>query len=606
MFNINKFFKFKVLIQNIKDKFNKKIHLEKKSVLRIKEVWKTYLIPDLKIIILSIIFMIIASGLEALSVKMLQPVFDEVFISKNKAVLNIIGLQIIGIFAIKGIATYLQQVSMSKVGLNMVKKMQVDLFEHLIKLDVSFFHRRNSGDLLNHFIGDVNITKEAMLNGVTSLVRDSCTVVFMIGLMFYKNAEMALVMFVLFPIAFWPLIYFGKKVRKMTTNQQMSSGGLYGALAQAFQGVKIIKSYCLEDKEVKKIDQNAEAISDISLKMTKINAMLSPLMEFFGGIAVAGTLAYGGVRIMQGKLTPGSFMVFLIAIVAAYKPLKNLAGLNVKVQMGIAALDRLFSLFEDKPLILDKENVKQLNIKEGKIEIENVHFSYVQDKEVLHGISFIAEPNKTTAIVGASGSGKSTLINLLLRFYDVESGIIKIDGQDIRDVSIKSLRENIAFVSQDVVLFDDTIKNNIIFGKENVKDEDIIEAAKNAAAHNFIMHKDNQYNERIGERGGNLSGGQKQMVSIARAMLKNAPILLLDEATSSLDSKSENMVQKSLERLMEGRTTIVIAHRLSTIINADKIYVFDNGNIVEAGNHEELLIQNGYYAKLYNLQFMKQ
>ncbi|MDR0676788.1 MAG: ABC transporter ATP-binding protein/permease [Elusimicrobiota bacterium] len=575
-----------------------------KSFLQIKITWKRYLIPEVRLIILSIIFMIIASGLEALSVKMLQPVFDEVFISKNRAILNIIGLQIILIFAVKGIANYFQHIYMAKVGLNMVKKMQVDLFAHLMSLDISFFQRRSSGDLLNHFINDVNITKEAMLNGITSLVKDSCSVLFMIGLMFYKNAEMAAIMFILFPIAFWPLIHFGKKVRNMTSKQQMSAGGLFGSLAQAFQGIKIIKSYCLEDKETEKIKGNAEFIADISLNMTKINAILSPLMEFFGGIAVAGTLAYGGLRIMQGKLTPGSFMVFLLAIVAAYRPLKNLAGLNVKVQMGIAALNRLFKLYNEKPAILDSVVASPLIIKTGKIEVIDVKFSYISKIEVLHNISLVADPNKTTAIVGASGSGKSTLINLLLRFYDVESGYIKIDGQDLRDVSIKSLRENIAFVSQDVVLFDDTIKNNIIFGKKNVSDDEVIQAAKNAAAHSFIMKKDNGYDEMIGERGGKLSGGQKQMLSIARAMLKDAPILLLDEATSSLDSKSENIVQKSLEKLMEGRTTIVIAHRLATIINADKIFVFDNGNIVESGTHRELLAKGDYYAKLYNLQFL--
>ena len=306
---------------------------------------------------------------------------------------------------------------------------------------------------------------------------------------------------------------------------------------------------------------------------------------------------------MQGKLSVGGFMVFLFAIVAAYKPLKNLASLNVKVQMGIAALDRIFGLFDTKPLIIDRDTAIDLNVETGRIEVKNLSFSYINGIEVLHNINFLAEPNKTTAIVGASGSGKSTLISLLLRFYDAEDGNIFIDGKDIKDIKIKSLRKNIAFVSQDVVLFDDTIKNNIIFGKNNVKYEEVEEVAKKAAAHDFIMKKENMYEERVGESGMNLSGGQKQMISIARAMLKNAPILLLDEATSSLDSKSEDMVQKSLEKLMEGRTTIVIAHRLSTIINADKIYVFDNGRIVEEGTHKDLLEQNNYYAKLYKLQF---
>lgn len=585
--------------------FYNKFKIDKRSIFMILEVWKLYILQNIKLFIFSIIYMLLSAGFEALTIKLLQPIFDEVFISKNIKMLYFIGIEVILISLAKGISTYMQEIKMSKIGIDMVKNMQVSLFSHLMKLDLNFFNNRSSGDLLNHFIGDVNIVKEAMLNGVTSLIRDTCTVIVMIFLMFYKNFEMALVTFILFPIAFYPLVYFGKKVRFMTAKQQMSAGGLYGTLTQSFRGIKIIKSYCIEDKEDKKIDYNASIMANISYNMNKINSMLSPLMEFFGGVAVAATLSYGGFRIMQGKLTVGGFMVFLFAIVAAYKPLKNLAGLNVRVQMGIAALDRLFALFEAKPSIVDKEKALDLEIKDGKIEVKDVSFSYVSGKEVLHNINFVAEPNKVTAIVGASGSGKSTLISLLLRFYDVQSGGIFIDGTDIRDIKIESLRKNIGLVSQDVVLFDDTIKNNIIFGKDNVKDEEVEEVARKAAAHNFIMQKEHQYDARVGESGNQLSGGQKQMISIARAMLKNAPILLLDEATSSLDSRSENMVQESLEKLMEGRTTIVIAHRLSTIVNADKIYVFENGRIVEEGTHGDLLQQNNYYAKLYKLQFKK-
>ncbi len=569
----------------------------------VKKMWMTYLFPQRGKIFLGALLMVVASSMEAFSVKMLQPVFDEIFISKNKDVLTLVGLQIIGIFAVKGFAIYYQQVVMARVGLNMVKSLQVDLFSHMMTLDVEFYSKQNSGQLINYFIGDVNIARDAMLNGLTVLVKDSCTVVFLIVLMFIKSPEMAAVMFITFPIAFYPLIYYGKKVRNLTSTQQMSSGGLFGALAQSFQGIRIIKSYCLEKEEIKKIGQNANAIAEISLKMTKISARMSPMMEFMGGVAIAGTLSYGGWRIVNGKLTTGDFMVFLMAIVAAYKPLKGLANLSVRVQMGISALDRLFNLFHSFPKIKDSENAKPLELSKSLIEVKNLNFTYTGEKEVLKNVSVNFEPNKTTAIVGASGSGKSTLINLLLRFYDVEKGEILINGQNIKDVTIKSLRENIAFVSQDVVLFDDTIKNNIIFGKEGVSEEDVIKASMDAAAHRFIVEQEKGYDTMVGERGSNLSGGQKQMISIARAMLKDAPILLLDEATSALDSKSESMVQESLERLMQGRTTIVIAHRLSTIINADKICVFDDGKIVEMGSHKELLELDGYYAKLYNLQF---
>ena len=306
-------FKKKIIVDYLYNKFK----LDKVSIFRILEVWKTYLFPNIKLIIFSIIYMMLAAVFEALTIRLLQPIFDEVFISKNINMLYFVGIEVIVISAAKGISTYMQEIKLSKVGLDMVKNMQVSLFSHLMKLDISFFNKKSSGDLLNHFIGDVNIVKEAMLNGVTSLVRDTCTIIFMIFLMFYKNFEMALVTFVLFPIAFYPLIYFGKKIRFMTAKQQMSSGGLYGTLAQSFRGIKIIKSYCIEDKETEKINYNAGIISNISYNMTKINSMLSPLMEFFGGVAVAATLSYGGFRIMQGKLSVGVYMVFFFFIFVA-------------------------------------------------------------------------------------------------------------------------------------------------------------------------------------------------------------------------------------------------------------------------------------------------
>ncbi len=574
-----------------------------KSLVIIKDIWRKYLFPQKWMIIFAVVLMIVASSLEAMSVKILEPIFNEVFIDKNKQILAIIGLEVIAIFGFKGIANYLSQVVMAKIGLDFVKNLQVDLFRHLMTLDISFFQQKNSGELLGFFIGDVNMAKDAILNGITAVVKNLFTVFFLILLMFFKSFEMAMVTFIIFPLAFWPLIHFGKKVRTATTKQQMSNGGLYSSLNQTFHSMKVIKSYCIEDNEVKKTDRDIVGMNEISFKITKIRAMLSPLMEFFGGIAIAATLSYGGWKIINGKLTTGDFMVFLMAIVAAYKPLKILSTLNVTLQMGISSLTRIFDLFNTKPIIKDEKNAKDLVITNGGIEVKNVNFGYNNDREILHNISMKIEPNKTTAIVGFSGSGKSTLINLLLRFYDVNSGSIKIDGQDIRDVKLKSLRENIALVSQDVVLFDESIKENIIFGKQNVKNEDVIEAAKLAAADGFIRNQPQGYNTQVGEMGRNLSGGQKQMISIARAMLKNAPILLLDEATSSLDSKSESQVQKSLERLMKGRTTVVIAHRLSTIINANKIYVFSEGKIVEEGSHEELLKLNGFYSTLYNLQY---
>ncbi|GHT65723.1 ABC transporter ATP-binding protein [Endomicrobiia bacterium] len=556
--------------------------------------------------ILAVIFMGLNALLSSWSIYLLKPIFDEAFIAKNKDILLLIAGQVVVAFGAKGFTEYIQHVTMIKVGANFTRQLQGDLYDKIIVQDLEFYHNNNSGSLLVYFMSDLNTIRDVSINVVTALVQDTCHLISLIVIMFWKSFDMAIVMFLLFPIGFYPIVYFGKKVKSIFRNQQNSFGNLYAILAQSFQGIKIVKSYNMETVESEKVRGSANAIANIEVKLAKNNNILSPLMEFLGGVAAAGTLAYGGYKIMHGSLTTGEFVMFLVAALDAYRPMKNLANLNSRMQMGIIAIDRVFTVMENKPKIVDKPEAKVFKAKKGQIKVKNAKFSYVPNIEILHGINLEVKEGEKVAIVGAAGSGKSTLINLILRFYDVKDGSIKIDGEDIRDITIKSLRDSIAFVSQDVVLFDDTIKKNILMGRPDATDEEAIEAAKNAAAHNFIVNQNQGYDTVVGERGGNLSGGQKQMISIARAMLKNATILLLDEATSSLDSKSERMVQEGLERLMHGRTSIVIAHRLSTIINADKIYVFEFGNIVESGTHKELLALNGYYANLYRLQFMNE
>ncbi|MDR1087499.1 MAG: ABC transporter ATP-binding protein/permease [Endomicrobium sp.] len=590
------------VFSKIKKKLFKNASTE--AIKRLKRLWFIYMLPQWKLLVISLVFMGIYSALNAWSVSLLKPVFDKVFIEKNREILFVIAFQVIFAFGAKGVAQYIQSVTMIKMGSNFTKRLQGDLFERIISQDLEFFNKNNSGNLLVYFMGDLGAIRNTIVNSITTIVRDTCSIVFLVVLMFWKSFDMAAAMFILFPIGFYPMVYFGEKIKKIFSNQQNSFGNLYATLAQSFQGIKILKSYNMEESESKKIRGSAEAIAGIEVKMAKNSNVLSPLMEFFGGVAAAGTLAYGGYRIMCGTLTTGDFVVFLIAIVAAYQPMKSLANLNSTLQMGIMAIDRIFAIMDKKPVIMDKPRAYDLKVDKGVIRIKKVRFEYVPNVEILHGINLEVNPGEKIAIVGAAGSGKSTLINLLLRFYDVKNGSIEIDGQDIRDVTIRSLRSNIAFVSQDVVLFDDTIKNNILMGRSGATDDEAIEYAKHATAHNFIMKQKDGYDTVVGERGGSLSGGQKQMVSIARAMLKNVPILLLDEATSSLDSKSEKMVQEGLEKLMKGRTSIVIAHRLSTIINSDRIYVFESGNIVEVGTHKELLELNGYYANLYKIQFM--
>ncbi len=580
--------------------------LTKESMLMYKRVWNTYIADKWIWLIVSVLLMLIAASFDALLVRQLKPIFDEVFIDKNRETLGIVGLTILGLYFLKGVFSYSQVLVMTKLSIRVIADMQRDIFKRLIRMDNAFFHEHSTGEIITRFTSDVAIVKDAVLNSLTTFVKDTASVVFLVILMFFQSFEMACVVFFVFPLGVYPVVLCGRKMRKKTKRSQEAYEGFFNQLTQAFKGIKIVKSYCTEDREFNDLDRTIVKLNKLAFSMTCLHAIQSPMMEFFGGIAMATTLGYGGYQIMQGNMSPGNFMVFLLAIVAAYKPMKNVAGLHMRMQMGVASMQRLFSMLDIEPKIVDAPDAQDLNVSEGKINIENINFSYDGEHPVLTDVSLTAEPGQTIALVGHSGSGKSTLINFLPRFYDPQKGRILIDGQDISRVTLESLRRNIAYVSQDVILFNDTIKNNIRYGSPDATDEQVVEASKTAAADKFISQMENGYDTMLGEQGSGLSGGQRQMISIARAMLKNAPILLLDEATSALDSKSEKIVQDSLEVLMKGRTSIVIAHRLSTIVNADKIYVFNEGRIVDSGTHKELLSHDGIYAQLYKIQFMKE
>lgn len=579
--------------------------LTKENMKMYSRVWREYIADKWKWLILAVILMIVAASFDALLVRQLKPVFDEVFIDKNRASLGTIGLTILVLYLLKGVFSYSQSVVMTKLSIRVIADMQRDIFKRLIRMDNAFFQNHSTGEIITRFTSDVAMVKDAVLNSLTTFVKDSASVVFLVVLMFFQSLEMACVVFFVFPLGIYPVAVCGRKMRKKTKKNQEANEGFFNLLSQSFNGIKIVKSYCTENDEYKELDKTIVKMNKLSFSMACLHALQSPLMEFFGGIAMAATLGYGGWQIMQGNMSPGNFMVFLLAIVAAYKPMKNIANLHMRMQMGVASMLRLYAMLDIVPAIREMPNAEKLNVEKGKIEIKNVSFSYDGEREVLHNVSLTVNPDETVALVGHSGSGKSTLINFLPRFYDPQQGQILIDGQDIRQVTLESLRRQTAYVSQDVILFNDTVKNNIRYGSPDAADEQVVAAAKAAAAHDFIMNLENGYDTVLGEHGSGLSGGQRQMISIARAMLKNAPILLLDEATSALDSQSEHIVQKSLEKLMKGRTSIVIAHRLSTIIDADRICVFNDGEIVEQGTHEELLALDGIYAQLYKIQFMK-
>lgn len=579
--------------------------LTKDSVRMYKRVWNTYIAQKWRWLVLAVLLMLIAASFDALLVRQLKPIFDEVFIDKNRASLGTIGLSILVLYFLKGVFSYSQSLVMTKLSIRVIADMQRDVFKRLMRMDIAFYQGHSTGEILTRFTSDVAMVKDAVLNSLTTFVKDSASVAFLVVLMFFQSFEMACVVFFVFPLGIYPVAVCGRKMRKKTKKNQEAGEDFFNLVTQSFKGIKIVKSYCTEDKEYEELDRMIVKMNKLSFSMACLHALQSPLMEFFGGIAMAATLGYGGYQIMQGNMSPGNFMVFLLAIVAAYKPMKNVAGLHMRMQMGVASMQRLFSMLDIEPTIKNAPDAKELVVSKGRIEIRNVSFSYDGEREVLHDVSVTVEPDQTVALVGHSGSGKSTLINFMPRFYDPDRGRILIDGQDIRDVTLESLRRQTAYVSQDVILFNDTIKNNIRYGTPDATDEEVVAAAKAAAADTFIRQMDDGYDTVLGEQGSGLSGGQRQMISIARAMLKNAPILLLDEATSALDSQSEKIVQDSLEVLMKGRTSLVIAHRLSTIINADRIYVFNEGRIDDSGTHEELLSHNGIYAQLYKIQFMK-
>ncbi len=428
----------------------------------------------------------------------------------------------------------------------------------------------------------------------------------MIVVMVSTNWQLALLALVVFPVTIGPVLKIGKRIRKVTVNTQVQIGQLVTLLTQTLSGIRHVKAYRMEKYERTRVRDLTEVVRKLVFKAERTKALNSPIMEGVAGFAIALIIVYGGYQVIEGVKTPGDFFAFIGAAFMVYEPAKRLAHLNSEMQGGLAGAERLYRLLEESSTINDAPNAKRISVQGGDIRFENVDFSYEEEKTALRKLNLHVPAGKTVALVGPSGAGKSTVLNLVPRFYDVNAGLVCIDGQDVREVSIASLRKACALVSQEIVLFDDTIRANILYGRMDASEEDVVRAAKNAAAHEFIMELPDGYDTMVGEGGLKLSGGQRQRISIARAMLKNAPILLLDEATSALDTESERKVQAALHELMKDRTTLVIAHRLSTVVDADLIYVIDRGRVVEQGNHQQLVDMDGIYARLYAMQFSEE
>ncbi|MBC7907499.1 MAG: ATP-binding cassette domain-containing protein, partial [Rhodospirillaceae bacterium] len=533
-----------------------------------------------------------------------------IFVARKAEYLWPLAITIITTFAFKAMADYGEAVFLSRVGLKVIADMQNRLFSKLMTLDVAFFHANQSGKLMSRMVNDVNSMRFAVSNALTGAGKDASSVLFLIGLMFYQDWVLSSLTFFVFPLAILPIAKLGRRMRKVTANTQEQNGLLSTYLNQAIQGIRVVKAYGMEDYEKRKVGSLVETLHELTYKAARVRSASSPIMEMLGGVAITVVIVYGGSQVINdADANPdraGAFFSFITALMLAYKPLKALASLNTNLQEGLAAASRCFDIIDTQSAITDRNAAPDLVVREGNVRFEGVFFTYDGMKAALDGVDFDVPGGKTVALVGPSGAGKTTILNLLPRFYDVTDGRVLVDGQDVRDVSMASLRAKTALVSQEIMLFDDSIRANIAYGRFGATDEEIETAARMAAAHDFIMALPLGYDTVVGERGLNLSGGQRQRLAIARAMLKNAPILLLDEATSALDTESERQVQHALEQLMRGRTTVVIAHRLSTVVNADLIHVMDRGRVVESGDHNALMALGGLYARLYAMQFAEE
>lgn len=566
---------------------------------------RVYVRPHYHKLGLAITCMVIVALMTTASAYMMKPMLDEVFLAHEPGMLMLVPLMVATVFILKGLASYGQDVFLGYIGQRVVSDMQMQLFSHLMHSDIGTFHEESTGKLISRFTNDIMMMRYAVSNLLTGVARELLSMFFLIGLMIYQSWELSIIALLFYPLAFYPIVRLGKRMRKISRDTQLRLGHFTSQLDETFAGVRMVKAYNRENYEINRASGTIELLFSLYYKAVRVQSAASPIMESLGGIAIAGVVYYGGTQVYNGETTPGAFFSFITALMLAYKPAKALANLNTSLQQGLAAAERFFQALDAAPAIYDKPEAQTLSVKKGQISFDHVSFQYPGGAGVTD-ISIKIPAGKTVALVGPSGSGKSTLINLLLRFYEAQDGKITIDKTDIRDVTLKSLRANFALVSQETMLFDDTVRANIAYGRDGATEEEILHAAKSAAADDFIRAMPNGYDTIIGAHGVKLSGGQRQRLAIARAMLKDAPILLLDEATSSLDTTSERQVQDALQILMKNRTTLVIAHRLSTVQQAHLIYVVDQGEIVESGDHKTLLAKKGgRYARLYRSQFEK-
>ena len=572
-----------------------------------KRLYKDYSKKYINKILISVFFGVLVAASTSAIAWLLDPAIKKIFVEKDQSLIFIIPLLIIIAFTIKGFALYFAKAIMIKVAEEIKKILQSQMVKSLINADTQLIDKKHSGKFISNLTFDVNHITNMLSTAILSLFKDSLTLFGLLFVMFYQNWKLSLIAIIMIPVAGLASKTLGKRIGKVVTEAQEKSGFLNTHLIELFKNHKLIKIFQREDYESKRTDGHLNQLKEKNIKINTVYVRMSPIMETLTGIMIAILIFYSGKLALNDEIEIGNFFSFLAAMMLAYQPVRALSTMNMILKQGLSAANRILPIIDNQNKITDHEEAQDINITHSNIKFDNINFQYNADeKDVLTNINLNIAGGKMTSLVGHSGSGKSTILNLIPRFYDVQSGDILIDNQSIYKVKIKSLRDKISLVSQDTTLFDDTIKNNIKYAKNDVTDEEVISAAKFSYAHEFIEKLPKKYETIIGENGIRLSGGEKQRLSIARAMIKKSPIILLDEATSSLDAETESKIQGALKILTKDRTTIVIAHRLSTILNSDQIYIIDSGNVVANGKHDELLNNSELYKNFYEKQIRKE
>lgn len=554
--------------------------------------------------VFAIFCLIVVAGSTAFTAWIMEAVVNEAFANRRADLVAWICGAILVAFILRGFATYGQAVTLSKIGNNIVANYQRRLYSHLMSLSVGFFSEARSARLAAQINQNINGIRDVLNMTVTSIARDLLTLIALIGVMISKDPLLTGIVFFVAPPLLLGLRYVSKRLKSATRESVVINSHVLGAIQETIQGISIVKAFTMEDQLRSKVETIIEQAEKRSNRIARLSERTAPMTETFAGVAIASVLGYSAYQAIYGGVLPGAFFAFIAALLMAYDPARRLARLQVQMERAVVNARMIYEILDIEPHQRDKPDAKPLTITQATIEFRDVSFSYANGgKSILNGVSFVAEGGRTTALVGPSGAGKSTVISLIPRFYDPAAGQILIDGQDIANVTKQSLRNNLAYVSQQPYLFEGTIRDNIRYGRPEASDAEVEEAARLAYAHDFILDQPQGYETPVGENGVTLSGGQRQRLSIARALVRNAPILLLDEATSALDTESEQAVQKALDHAMSGRTVVVIAHRLSTVVNADKIIVMQNGTVAEEGTHDVLAARtDGLYARLHNLQ----